>query len=201
MASTSLVIDRSGPSATGATAGPNPTQGAAAATMSAVLTDASTAITAGEWFVGSDPGPGNGTALAAADGVFDATTEAVRGTVSLAGRPFGELVVSVRGRDAAGTWGPATSAVIGVTPTDGVFADGFESAAADRWSSRTGTTRLSVTAAAAMAGRYGLRIAVSGGTSAYVTDTTPSGPAYDARFGFDARGLATPARPSTSSPA
>ncbi len=47
--------------------------------------------------------------MGATDGSFDASTEAVVASIPLAGRPFGETVVSVRGRDAAGNWGPVAT--------------------------------------------------------------------------------------------
>jgi hypothetical protein len=46
-----------------------------------------------------------------------------------------------------------------------------------------------------MAGSFGLRVSVAGGTSAYLTDTSPSAIGYQARFGFDARGLLTAGKP------
>ena len=109
-----------------------------------------------------------------------------------AGQPFGEQVVSFRGRDTAGTWGAVSTSAFLITAADGVFADGFENGSADRWTSRTGRTRLAVTNGAAMAGRWGLSVAVAGGTAAYVTDSTPAAlTSFHARFGFDGRGLVT----------
>jgi hypothetical protein len=192
LATGTLTIDRTGPAASGGALTPSPTQGSATANLSGTLADAASSVVAGEWFIGTDPGPGNATALVAADGAFDGPSESVRAAISTAGRPFGELIVSFRGRDAAGTWGSVATVPFLVTPADGVFADGFETGAADRWTSRTGGTRLAVTSGAAMAGRWGLSVAVSGGTAAYVTDTTPAALiSYHARFGFDGRGLVT----------
>ena len=78
--------------------------------------------------------------MIAVDGAFDSPGEAVAGSVGLAGRPMGETLVSVRGRDAGRTWGPPTKAVFHITPTDGVFADGFETGTTGAWSSVTGAT-------------------------------------------------------------
>jgi serine protease AprX len=195
LASSSLVIDRSGPTASGGGVTPSPTQGSATATLAGTLTDATSSVVAGEWFIGPDPGPGLATPLVPADGAFDSPSESVRASVATAGRPFGELLVSFRGRDAAGTWGPLSTSAFLVTPPDGVFSDGFESGAGDRWTSRTGGTRLAFTNPAAMAGRYGMSVAISNGTAAYLTDTSPSAlTSYHARFGFDGRGLVTSGR-------
>jgi subtilisin family serine protease len=187
-----LVMDRTGPTASGATAASDPSQGSTTATLTGSLADSASILTGAEWFIGTDPGAGGGTTLAATDGGFDASTEAVRASVPLAGRPFGEMIISVRGRDAAGNWGPVATTAFTVTPADGVFADGFETGTTNRWSARTGTARLSVTAAAAAAGRWGLSVSIASGTHAYVTDSTPvAATAYHARFSFDARALST----------
>ena len=149
-------------------------------------------MTGGEWFVGTDPGPGNGTSLQAADGSFGGATESAIATIGLAGRPAGELVVSLRARDGAGSWSAVTTASGLITPSDGLFSDGFESGTTSRWSGQTGGSKLAVTTNAAFAGAYGLSASVTSGASAYVTDTTPASvTSYHARFGFDSRGLST----------
>ncbi len=70
------------------------------------------------------------------------------------------------------------------TPPNTIFADGFESGNTNAWSATGGTAgRLSVTAAAAQSGAYGLQTSISGGTSGYVQDTTPAAEiSYHARF-------------------
>jgi serine protease AprX len=70
------------------------------------------------------------------------------------------------------------------TPSDTIFADGFESGSLSAWSGVGGTAgRLSVTTAAAQAGTYGMEASVSGGTSGYVQDNSPSAvTSYHARF-------------------
>jgi hypothetical protein len=116
----------------------------------------------------------------------------VAGSIDLGGRPLGELLVSVRGRDAAGTWGqPAVAAAL-VTPADGIFADGFETGTTSRWSSVSGSSKLAVGVSGAMAGRFGLTITATSGSSGYLIDTAPTAAkGYHARFGFDARTLGT----------
>ncbi|MFN8482689.1 MAG: M14 family zinc carboxypeptidase [Anaerolineae bacterium] len=50
--------------------------------------------------------PGAGIGLAAADGAFDSATESVVGTLPTAGLTPGRHTVFLRGKDAAGHWGP-----------------------------------------------------------------------------------------------
>ena len=71
-------------------------------------------------------------------------------------------------------------------PPDAVFADGFDSGNVTAWSSAvTNGGKLSVTAAAARAGTFGLQAQVSGTTGMYVADTTPTALAsYHARFAY-----------------
>jgi subtilisin family serine protease len=190
--SAALVIDRAGPTASAISVSSDPTQGAATLTLTASLEDAASVLARGEWFIGADPGPGAGVAMIASDGAFDTTTETLTTSIPLGGRPFGETVVSLRGRDTAGNWGPVSTRTVTNSPSDGLFADGFETGTTAHWSGRTGTTRLAVTASAAMAGRWGLTISIAAGRHAYLTDTTPlAATGYHARFGFDARALST----------
>jgi subtilisin family serine protease len=192
ISATTLTIDRTPPAASAGAISPPSSQGATTAQLSGSLSDSTSQVVAGEWWVGADPGPGLGGALRAADGTFDSASEAVTAAVDLAGRPFGELVVGFRARDAAGTWGPAATALGLITPADGVFADGFETGGLTRWSSQTGASKLVVSSGSAFAGRFGLTATVSSGSSGYVTDATPTAvTAYHARFGFDGRGFGT----------
>ena len=55
-------------------------------------------------------------ALAPVDGAFDATLEAVAGALDLTGVADGRHLVYVRGRDAAGDWGPVSAAFLDVGP-------------------------------------------------------------------------------------
>ncbi|MHB8891134.1 MAG: S8 family serine peptidase [Candidatus Limnocylindrales bacterium] len=191
-------LDTVGPVVTGASGTPTPSQGAAAIAITAMASDPASPggpsqVAAAEWFQGADPGPGAGTPLAAADGAFDATMEVLAGSVVTTGLAFGEHLLLLRARDAAGNWGQTTPLVVSVTPADGLFADGFESGSVASWSSASGGSRLAVTSAAAVGGDFGLTVVVSGTGGGYVADATPSsGTAYRARFSFAANGMATP---------
>lgn len=64
------------------------------------------------WDAAAAPQP-----LAAADGSFNSSTEALTGTVSTAGLSTGKHIVYVRARDASGTWGPVSAVFLNiVTP-------------------------------------------------------------------------------------
>ena len=171
-ASLSITIDRSGPVLTGAVASPAITRGAATVTVSATADDPA-GVRAAEWFVDSDPGVGLGGAMLATDGAFDASHEALRAVISTTGLAAGEHLVGVRARDGVGNWDAAVFTSTIVAPADTIFADGFESNGVGAWSSSTGSSALTVTSAAATAGRYGLSIRLSR-NAAYLTDTTPS---------------------------
>ncbi len=77
------------------------------------------------------------------------------------------------------------------TPTpisqDLIFADGFESGNLSAWSSSaTDGGNLSVSAAAALSGSYGLQALINDNHALYVTNDSPSAePRYRARFYFD----------------
>ncbi len=128
-----------------------------------------------------------------ADGAFDTPSERVTGSLATAGLAFGEHVLSIRARDGAGNWGAAVPLVVSVTPSDGIFADGFESGSTAAWTSVSGGSRVAVTPAAAAAGRLGLAITVAGTSGGYVVDGTPAAEtAYRARFSFAPTGTTTP---------
>ncbi len=77
-------------------------------TLSADVSDALSGISAAEYFVGADPGPGNGTAMTVASGSATATLGS-----SL---PAGTYTVSVRAQDQAGNWSSPASAQLTVKP-------------------------------------------------------------------------------------
>lgn len=176
-ASASFMVDRSGPAVSGVAV--------SGAALTASASDALGTVAAAEYFIGADPGAGNGAAMAAADGTFDGASEGLSAT--LGDLAPGSYSVSVRARDALGTWGAPTSASFTVSPPPpaALFADGFESGDTSAWSSVGGTAgRLSVTAGAAMNGTTrGLAAGISAGTSGFVASTLPaSQPGYRARF-------------------
>ena len=189
---TTLVIDRTGPIVAGMASPTGPSQGASTVDLSANASDGVSPVAGAEWFIGADPGPGAATAATAADGAFDTASETIRVTVPTAGRSAGETSISIRARDASGSWGPPVSTIFTITPADGIFADGFESGTTDRWTVRPRATRLAVTSTAAMAGRFGLTTTVKTNITVYVSDPSPSAAAaYHARFGFDAQAFKT----------
>lgn len=107
-ASVTFLVDTTGP-ATDAVA-------VSGAALTASASDALSVVAGAEYFVGVDPGAGNGTAMAAADGAFDGTSEGLSAT--LGALAPGSYTVGVRARDALGTWGAAAS--LSFTVVDGV---------------------------------------------------------------------------------
>ena len=122
--SAELVVDKTAPTASSLAVTPNPSNGTvsvnsgvSAVRLSAVLTDqpgatVTSPITRGEAFVDTVGAVGTGIPLEAADGAFNAATENVYTDIPLATvrtMTNGTHPLYVRGRDAAGNWGPATS--------------------------------------------------------------------------------------------
>ena len=110
-----LVIDRTAPTVTGVSVAPDPTNGAATVTLTAIASDADTTVAAAEWFTGADPGPGNGTPMTASDGTFDSGNEGVTATIDLTGFTAGAHTISVRALDAAGNWSAVTNGTFTVS--------------------------------------------------------------------------------------
>ena len=196
-ASTVLVIDRTGPSISGVGGVPNPSQGSTSVVVSGSAIDpqqggASSPIVAVEWFEGPDPGAGAGHALSPSDGSFNGPNEGFGGSYATGGLSYGEHVLHLRARDVAGTWGSVTDSALSLTAADGIFADGFETGTLSAWSSTSGGSRLKVLASAALVGRYGLSVQISGSSTSYVSDSRPAAEAaYRARFWFAPRGTLT----------
>jgi|GEM_PF-1355076 len=67
-----------------------------------------------EAFIGADPGPGNGTAVAAADGNFDEALEQLADSLSSLALQPGPHLLSMRVQDEDQIWGPVFSIVIRV---------------------------------------------------------------------------------------
>lgn len=200
-ASSVLVIDKTGPALTAQASTPNPTLGAVSSTLSATATDLvngaapASNIMAAEWFEGTDPGKGSGTAMTATDGTFSSPTEAVRATINACTMTNGAHVLSLRAKDLAGNWGPVVTTTLTVSAPAGttIFGDGFESGNFSAWCSTTGNG-LTVTAPAALVGTRGMRVAMptnNNNSARYVTDNTPNNEAaYNARFYFNPNGVA-----------
>lgn len=82
-------------------------------------TEATQAIAAAEYTIDTPPWDAAAAPqpLAAADGSFNASTEALTGTVNTSGLAPGRHIVYVRARDAAGAWGPVSAVFLNiVTP-------------------------------------------------------------------------------------
>jgi hypothetical protein len=71
-----------------------------------------------------------------------------------------------------------------------VFSNGFEAGTLAGWTkSTTNSGKLSVSAASALAGSFGMQAVMTGTTSMYVTDSTPVAlPGYHARFRYSPNG-------------
>jgi hypothetical protein len=175
---------------------PASSRGAASLGLSAAAVDTgspTSGVSAAEWFVGSDPGVGNGHPLVAADGAFGGPVEALTGAIPTASLRYGDQVVGVRAVDLTGNTSVARRAFL-VTPVDCVFADGFEGGLGS-WSRRVGPTRLVVSSSGAVSGTNGLLVRTSSTLATYLIDETPSRlTQYRARFWFTPHGTRTAGR-------
>lgn len=140
-----LVIDRTGPSATGVSASPNPNNGTVpvntstpAVRVSGITSDVSangSTIVAAELFLcsaldnGANPGcnpgaTGTGVAMIVSDGAWDEVSEPVYGDIPLTTvntLSVGSHTIWVRARDAAGNWGPAVATALVIDKTAPTF--------------------------------------------------------------------------------
>ncbi len=108
-----LVVDRTGPGTVVVSASPNPTLGAASTTLTATATDNLTAIAAGEWFTGTDPGIGKAAPMTVAGtGPTSATLSASIDTRAMS---EGSYPVRVRVKDAAGNWSSLSTTTVVVS--------------------------------------------------------------------------------------
>ncbi|SBT40048.1 multicopper oxidase domain-containing protein [Micromonospora auratinigra] len=153
LAAVTFTLDRAGPVVSAVTATPNPTARAATLTLSATATDAASAVTAAEWYEGTDPGAGHGHPMTVG-GTSVATT------VALNGFSAGSHTLRVRARDALGNWGTPGAATVVVDPPNAIFADAFTTGTG-AWSRVVGTV-------SAGAGQ------LVAGTVGYVVDDTPA---------------------------
>lgn len=132
---TVLVIDKGGPTVSGANAAPNPTAGATAVTLTAVAASGSP-VDVAEWFVDADPGTGNGTPMTVTPngGSYDLSA-----TIDVSGWADGNYTLYVRARDTAGTWSGPDSVVLNVSTAAAVYGVSV-SPAADAQSGAPGAT-------------------------------------------------------------
>ncbi len=112
MATTTLTIDKSPPSISGVTATPNPTGTATNVALAATAQADFTNVVAAEWFVGADPGVGNGQAMA----VSGSGPWSLSASIDVASWNPGSYSLKVRARDAAGNWSSVGTAALTVSP-------------------------------------------------------------------------------------
>jgi hypothetical protein len=196
---TSLIVDLTPPTLSGVTLTPNPTNGATSLHLTATATDPANPgspanapasnVVAAEWFIGTDPGIGNGTPITVGS---PATTVNLSATINIASLGNGTFNFSLRAEDAAANWSAITTVtLVNNTLPNALFSDGFDSGNFSHWSSCTNCTggasgRISVTTAAHQAGADSMAATVSGGTSGYVQDNSPTNEnSYHARFYFN----------------
>lgn len=94
-------------------------------------------------------------------------------------------------RTATATATRTATATPSPTPADILFSDGFETGSFNVWSSSsTGSGRLSITSAAALAGSKGMQASLSSTGGIYVADKKPvAETSYHARFRFNPNGV------------
>ncbi len=110
--------DVTGPSTSGVTATPSPTNGSADVALAASLTDAASTVAAAEYFIDNSTG-GVGTGIALS-GTFGTPTVAVSGTILAAtvnGLSSGTHTIYVRGQDSVGNWGSFSFVTLNVDKT------------------------------------------------------------------------------------
>ncbi|MBE2238985.1 MAG: multicopper oxidase domain-containing protein [Caldilineaceae bacterium] len=182
-----LLIDRTPPTVNSVAVTPNPTNSASSVSLTASTVETLTTVSAAEWFVGADPGQGNGAAMTLTPNANGADLAA---TVDVSTWLTGGYVLSVRTRDAAGNWSLPVSVTLSID--DLLFTDSFESGGVGAWSASTGA--VNVTPGAAMnGGAWGMQVAIAPGAMAYVTDATPDAlTSYGARFYFHPNGSRAP---------
>jgi len=111
-----LLVDKTAPLLSGLSVSPSPTSGAPQVTLSGTVTDTWSAPVAAEWFVGTDPGAGNGRP---ASGVTVTGTGpwTVTGNLDVRNLSEGSYTLRVRVRDQAGNWSATSTVAITVTAT------------------------------------------------------------------------------------
>jgi PKD repeat protein len=148
-------------------------------------TEATQAVTAAEYTINTPPWDPAATpvALAAADGSFNSTTEALQGSINTSGLPVGRHTVYLRARDASGTWGAVSAVFLNITDTLPPIVPAFTGSCSNltcsfnasattgansyTWSFGDGTTGTGVTASRtyASAGTYTVTLTAGNGTT------------------------------------
>ena len=156
------------------------------------------AIAAAEYTIDTPPWDAAATpvALAASDGAFNSTTEALLANINTSGLSLGRHTIYVRARDAGGTWGAVTAVFLNITDTLPPVVANFSASCANlscsfnaaattgattySWAFGDGASATGVTAARtyAAAGSYTVTLtAGNGSTSASQSQTvTPTAP-------------------------
>ncbi len=114
--SLTLSIDKTPPLVTSIALDANPKAVSATATLSAGVSDELSGVSGGEFFIGTDPGQGNGAAMTLAG---SALTGIIDDSV-----PVGVYSVSVRSQDAADNWSEAATSILVVYDPTAGFATG-----------------------------------------------------------------------------
>ena len=177
-ATTTFIVDKTAPIVTGVSVSPSPTNGVTMVTLTGTATDGATIVPKAEFFVGADPGPGNGTPMTSGDN--GSTWSA---TVDVTGWADGNYTFGVRVQDAAGNWSATSTTTLAVA--DILFADGFETGDFSAWSVNNGNR--AVTVNAAMIGtNAGMEVNILNGAEGRAIYNLPvPETTYDARFYFD----------------
>ena len=130
-ATISLIVDKTGPTAGGVSAAPNPSNGliginssTPAVRVTATFTDVLSTVSAGEGFIDTVGANGTGFIFIAVDGVFNSPIEVGRVDVPLttiAGLSEGNHTLYAHGKDSAGNWGATSSTILVVDKTGPVI--------------------------------------------------------------------------------
>jgi hypothetical protein len=182
-----LLVDKIAPTFTSASLTPSSvTAGTASVVLNANGTDSGSGVAGGEYWFGTATLPA-GTGIA-----FTGVTP----SIPVSALAPGSYTIRARIRDAAGNWSSAVrNATLVVTFADAIFSNGFENGQSPwGWSTTSTNTaaRLNRTAAAALAGGFGLQ--AQGNNTNYVQWDFPTGTAvstYDAKFSFRPNGNAS----------
>lgn len=195
------IQDLLGPVIAGLTVSPSPSAGASNVLLQAVAMDYVSLIAGAEWFVGADPGPGNGYAIPAADGDFDDLHEDLEAAIYASTWPNGSYTLWVRARDAANNWGSPVSVQLVITGNQDatIMTDDFTIAGFEGWTP-AGNVALTVEAniappagaqgPASASDDYGVSATLEGNLPAYLSQVYPVGESsYIASFYFQPNGV------------
>ena len=148
----------------------------ASATLAVTAADAapSGGIARAEYYIGADPGYGNGTSITLVAGAGSATLNLnTLGATDASWLKGGSHTVYVRALDAAGNWGPSTAVTATLKPVT-VFASGWETPTNGTfgWTSTSGTGVTSSTTGP-IAGTRSLQVVTTTTSTGYQNQTVP----------------------------